>query len=375
MKKIKIIITILVMLLTCGMFSSCTEKDMDLEITKKIKQLDVNNRVIINELEKTSPLTEIKDQTQDNIIFEYINLNELALNKQEEILIARIYYYKNDVFNSDVLTIYPNTKLDIKKEIINFCEDRFDFIKKEETKENKLFTPVLSSYQKTIFKPYGYMENSFTTKKYRPNDDTTLYLVEATSEFTPGRGVNASEKTKYNDNTMTKSGFVHVNAKRYVKTNNKNQKLYGGLTCIKDTWPQTSNGTTEIRSTFSPNLCFGYSYLNGFSLKYSQLPGVVGIGDQIDYAYSKPYTKNFPKLSNQHDPEDYNKYQWSFICNDENSTQSRFTLNTGYMFEMNNTGHDFLGEGQFTLEFNLRMQVITNGKLNTFNNTFVINWE
>ncbi len=52
-----------------------------------------------------------------------------------------------------------------------------------------------------------------------------------------------------------------------------------------------------------------------------------------------------------------NEYQWSFQYADGKNGDETVHLRTGYMFEMSNTNHSLIGEGQFGLEYNFRMKV------------------
>ncbi len=100
--------------------------------------------------------------------------------------------------------------------------------------------------------------------------------------------------------------------------------------------------------------------------KVSFVPGQIAqdLGDNsyddyvnINYGYSKTYTKTNPALSAQKDPIEKEKYTWMYKYDEfENET---YHLNIGYMFEMNNFNHD-LFEGDLALIFDYEFTVKEN---------------
>lgn len=138
-----------------------------------------------------------------------------------------------------------------------------------------------------------------------------------------------------------------------------------------------------ISSTYNGNTTIGNSYKNGFSLDNISIENQSEYGVNIGYAYSKAYTNQEPRLSTQHDADNYNKYQWSFQYEDCVNGEETFHLKTGYMFEMNNSGHGLNGEGQFGLKYRFSMQVASCSKFlfwwnrsiqSPFNGFLDVNW-
>ena len=319
------------------------------------------DNIVISLFNQNGTVKEISEKIENNILFEYIPYDQLVLENNSEKNVAKLYYNKNGTFYEDTLSTYSNNQDEIEKEIIDFFEQRMIFIQQNEYKSTRdvstdLFTFVTSGYKRIVKKPYGYMDHTYTIKKYRVNDATSLYIVETDSEFVPGQIAYNNGDTSYDSKMRNNFGYVHLIANQAVEELDQSTIHYGATPYFKDAWPVNSPGTISISSTVNVGLNLGYSFTNGFSLDNISVENQSSIGANIGYSYSKTYTNQEPKLSTQHG-SNYNEYQWSFQYADGKNGDETVHLRTGYMFEMSNTNHSLIGEGQFALEYNFRMKV------------------
>lgn len=380
MKKIITVITIIaISMWLFNLMSVSAINNAPLDMSKFEK-----DNVLVGTFNKNGSSKEIAETLGDNILFEYQPFSSLSLNDSCEKEIAKMYYYKNDIFYNDTLSTYSTDEKEISKEINEFYNDRVEFIKKEENNvlsdntDSSLFTHVTSGYKRVVAKPYGYMDHSYVVKKYRANNVSSLYIVETDSDFVPGSVAYKNGDTSYNKNMNNYFGYIHLVANQAKEELDQSSIRYGGIPRIKDAWPLNSAGTITIASTYSIGLSLGYSFKNGFSLDDISVENQYNVGANIGYSYSKSYTNQEPRLSTQHDSNNYEKYQWSYQYAQSKNGNETFHLRTGYMFEMNNSGHSLLGEGQFGLEYQFRMQVdkktLFGGVQNPFDGFLYVNW-
>lgn len=342
------------------------------------------DNVLVGTINKKVSSKEIADTLGSEILFEYQPFDNLSLNDSSGKEVAKMYYYKEGTFHNDILSTYSTSETEITKEINEFYNDRMEYIKEEKSNvlssslDNDLFTYVTSGYERVVSKPYGYMDHSYTIKKYRVNEVSSLYIVETDSEYVPGSIAYANNDTSYNKNMYNYAGYIHLVANQAKVELDQSFIRYGGIPYIKDAWPLNSPGTITISSTYSAGLSLGYSFKNGFSLEDSSVGSQYDVGLNIGYSYSKAYTNQEPRLSSQHDSNRYDKYQWSYQYADKKNGRETFHLRTGYMFEMNNHGHGLLDEGQFGLEYRFRMQVLKktlgNPIQDPFDGFLYVNW-
>lgn len=359
MKKIITIITIMAIGMWLFSLNSVSASSSSLLNTSRFEK----DNVLVGTINKKVNPKEIAGTLGNKILFEYQPFDNLSLNDSSEKEVANIYYYKEGTFHKDTLSTYSTNETEITKEISEFYNDRMEYIKEEKNSvltssvNSELFTYVTSGYRRVVSKPYGYMDHSYTVKKYRVNDVTSLYIVETNSEYVPGMIAYANNDTSYDQDMYNYSGYIHLVANQAKEELDQSSIRYGGIPHIKDAWPVNSPGTITISSTYSVGLNLGYSFKNGFSLDNISVESQYDVGLNISYSYSKAYTNQEPRLSAQHDSNNYEKYQWSYQYVAAENGGETFHLRTGYMFEMNNYGHDLLGEGQFGLEYRFRMQV------------------
>ncbi len=360
MKKIIIV----VMALFCGIFLAsftqvCALSNDNVETFISLSNRD--NVVLHNTIEANVNPKDIASSLGDEILFEYQPYSEIAFAKDGQKVTAKMYYYKGETFYMDSLETVSTEKTEIEKEIYQFYEDRLSFIDEKNinnvSETSPLFVDVLNGYKRLVFKPYGYLDNSFVVKKYRANDVSSLYSVETNTDFIPGYVANANGDTSYNGNMRNYFGFVHLEVAQAVNEYSQSTIYYGGIPHFKDAWPVNSPGTISISSTYNAGMNLGYSFTNGFSLDNVSIENQHDYGLNIGYAYSKNYTNQEPSISTQHGSDIYNEYQWSYQYADGRNGDETYHLSTGYLFEMNNSGHTLIGEDNFVLKYNFRFRV------------------
>ena len=316
-------------------------------------------KVEVNAAQKISFSTKIEkiNLTYENVKIEKYNsdvdnIKQIAFNLNSKMLLK--YKEVNSILNDTS----EADKEAIETEIIDFYEERINYANElNENETSELFQYVTSGHERIVKKPYGYMDHSYTVKKYRASDISSLYIVETNSDFVPGIVAYLNGDSSYGYNIHTMYGYMHLNATQAVDEIDQSTKYYGGIPCFKDAWPVNVPGKISISSSYNYGVSYGCSFKNGFSLDNFSLEHDDSKGKNIEYSYLKTYTTDEPRLTTQHDSNDYNKYQWTLIYNDPNNGCETSHLSTGYMFEMNNSGHEMVGEGQFGLHYDFLMNV------------------
>lgn len=175
--------------------------------------------------------------------------------------------------------------------------------------------------------------------------------------FTPGKMASDNNSEGYG-NWYNSGGYVHLKASRAAKEVGYNQYRYGGTPVFKDAYPVNKPGQITITSTYSAGLELGYSFTNGFSLDNITYEENTNLGLNIGYSYSKSYTNTEPALSAQKNAEDTEKFEWKYTYNTPRNETHHLYM--GYLFEMNNTGHD-LFEGDLAFRYDYEMSVSDKG--------------
>ena len=280
-------------------------------------------------------------------IFYDLDLSD-NLNNSYEIMQnnAVVYYYKNNIphissyISSSIEEEYlindiENYVNEILSKIDN--EDAFshtptDFLQSSiYTTGNEVFEPLYAGSFRKEEKPYGYIDCDYVVKKCVSSDVKNLYITQATFSFTPRKMAKDSGNTGYG-NWYNSTGYVKVKASGAEGEVGTDQVLNGGTAVFMDAYPITSPQNPPITSS---------SY--------------------------RPYKLPTYLLSAQKDPKDTEKYTWLYTCTYPQSDAYR--LNVGYMFEMNNSGHELL-EGKVVLSFEYNMTVNNNRRLFNQTNTF-----
>lgn len=302
-----------------------------------IEEIVEENNIVIygNYTDFDSSLLYSLTHSKDKIcIFYDLDLTD-NLSNSHEIMCnnAVIYYYKDDVphIHSYISNSAEAQELieDINSYVnevlleINDESDRSDIstafsqYSMYTSGDESFITIHRGSFRKEE-KPYGYIDCDYVVQKCVSSDVKNLYITQATFSFTPGKMAKDSGNTGYG-NWYNSTGYVKVKASAAEGEVGTDQVLNGGTAVFKDAYPITSPQNPPITSS---------SY--------------------------RPYQLPTYLLSAQKDSKDTEKYTWLYTCTYPQSDAYR--LNVGYMFEMNNSGHDLL-EGDVALRFEYQMTV------------------
>lgn len=337
-----------------------------------IEEIVEENNIVIygNYTDFDSSLLYSLTHSKDKIcIFYDLDLTD-NLSNSHEIMCnnAVIYYYKDDVphIHSYISNSAEAQELieDINSYVnevlleINDESDRSDISTAFSqysmyTSGDESFITIHSGSFRKEEKPYGYIEGNYFVKKYRASDVSSLYIVETHFYFTPGKIANDLGNKSFED-WFNGSGYAKVKPSRASNEVGYNQVRYGGTPVFKDAYPINNPGIITISSSYGKGNTLGYSYTNGFSLDNVNVGSGGNTSQNTTYEYSKSYQGTESALSAQKDPADVEKFTWLFTY--DTPRNETHHLLTGYMFEMNNSGHDLL-EGDVALRFEYQMTV------------------
>lgn len=311
----------------------------------------------------------LSDKTKICIFYDLNLFNNT--NSNHEILRNNIvvYYYKDDIPSVNSFKSSTRDIVLLIDEISNFLNEKIEHIRNLNTtnlipsaayaesssnSDTPIFKEVYNGSFRETGKPYGYIDCNYSVKKYRANNVSSLYLLESQIAFTPGKIASTLNGSGYESKWQNSGGYVKVHALRAQYEVGYNQTRYGGTPVFKDAYPVNSPGQISIASTYNVGINLGYSFKNGFSLDNISIESNQSIGLNISYGYSKTYTNVEPALSAQKDPNDLQTYTWVYsYASARNETNN---MNIGYMFEMNNYGHD-LFEGELAFKYEYEMTV------------------
>lgn len=321
-------------------------------------------------------LNEIKDNINEkNLVIYFINKNNnnqiLDFNDTNAII-----YFKNKEgkIEKTSLEVDSNDENKIKKEILDFIFDfslyiqstiydthnkvELDMVYSTNNTYGHFETIYYSSYpDRRIVNPeYGYIVISYTVSKYRANITSSLWLIQTKVSFVPGGVARSNGDSTFKD-YKNKAGYLHLEAIQPVEEISQEYKFKGGIPYLKDAFPVNQPGIVSINSSFNIGLTLGYSFTDGFSTS-GQTSSIGGsYGANIGFGYSKSYQNSEPLLSAQQAPYDFNTFQWNYTYDSKRDGQKLTNhLNTGYIFEQNNSGH-YLGENDIAFKYDLELEM------------------
>lgn len=290
-----------------------------------------------------------------------------------------VYYYKNNIPYVHSYISNATEPQDLMRDINNFVNESLIKLHSEnvfldatavstydiESEETQVFEVLYAGSFREEEKPYGYIDCDFVIRKYRANDVSSLYLVESHISFTPGKVARNLSNSNY-DKWYNSSGFVKIKATRASNEVGYNQVRYGGTPIYKDAFPVNSPGVVSITSSYTSGLNLGYSNTTGFSLDNISIENENSGSGSISHSYNKSFQTQEPSFSAQKDPSDAEKYTWIYSYSDPREETNHLFF--GYMFEMNNHGHD-LREGDVALQYEYQMPV-DNNRIFILNKTY-----
>lgn len=315
----------------------------------------------------------ISDQSKIHIFYD----NDLDDNIEVGLPVltnnACIYYYKNGVRHIDTFSSNESNLETRFSEIKEFIVDKIKKIYSTTSRydsNTQIFSTLYSGTMRHNEKPYGYIDIDWTVKKYRASDISSLYIVESHAAFTPGIVAMANDSSGYLA-WKNLSGYLHITPRRAQFDVGYGQTRYGGTPIFKDAYPLNNPGTITIASTYNVGTTLGYSYKNGFSLDNISVGQNTDLGLNISYSYNKAYTTTEPALSAQKNASNPQAYEWLYTYNTARSETNH--LVTGYMFEMNNKGHD-LFEGDLSFRYDYKMTVKHNNSTKSFSYYYIVEY-
>ena len=306
-------------------------------------------------------LKQITENAEKISIFYDLDVSD---NENDNLEIMRnnavVYYYKNGIphvhsfksATSDFAVLIEEIEDFVNEKIGLAVENAADGVEIA-SMDDVSFSTLYSGSFREVGKPYGYIDCDYVVSKYRANDVSSLYLIESHVAFTPGQmalDMNSSGYGPYYNAT----GFVKLKALRAENEVGYNQTRYGGTPVWKDAYPVNSPGKVTITSSYTTGFSLGYSFVNGFSADNVSQSTNTNMGANISYSYSKAYSNTEPHLSAQKNAEDSQQYEWKYTYSGPMNETHHMYL--GYMFEMNNGGHDLL-EGDLAFRYDYEMTV------------------
>lgn len=288
---------------------------------------------------------------------------------------ACIYYYKNDILHVDTFLSNEHNENLRFLEIKTYIAEKVNKILSDVSSysndtPSQTFSTLYSGSMRQNKKPYGYIDIDWTVQKYRANNISSLYLVESHAAFTPGIVAMANDSSGYST-WKNLSGYLHIIPRVARFDVDRGLIRYGGTPVFKDAYPLNNPGTITISSTYNVGATLGYSFKNGFSLDNISIGQDTNLGLNISYSYNKSYTTTEPALSAQKSASNPQAYEWLYTYNTARAETNH--LITGYMFELNNKGHDLL-EGDLAFIYEYKMNVQMGKNIQSFTNEYIVEY-
>lgn len=288
-----------------------------------------------------------------------------------------VSYYVGDIYHNDFYNSNETNLPQLKEDINSFINEKISkaLRSKKEAELLELETTSLASESdvkmETIYqnsfrveeKPFGFVDIDYTANKARVSDESSLWLIETKSAFTPGITATQLGMNSYNEYYNARQ-YLKIVAYQPMNEVGYNQIRYGGKPKFKEAYPKNVPEKITIVSSYSNNAHIGFSTENGLE-----------IGGGIAFGYEQAYETTEPALSAQRDPDDFTKYTWLYNYHAPRNETNHIT--NGYIFEQNNDGHDlFENDIAFNIEFKFWVTPLGNryleeSQLESFNKTKV----
>lgn len=218
------------------------------------------------------------------------------------------------------------------------------------------------SAQKCLDNPdgYAYYLNSVYKSPYTNASD--LYLLREQIWFTPGYaarndGTNPN-RDYYNSGAMLGKGTVGVTLKKY-----ESGDAHGGDVAIKSFWPQSSNVSTTVTSSFGTTLSgsLGFSQSAGAEIgdgaKITVSKGQSsGVGLSFTWSKSTSSLVEDPMVSSQYSPSTNLGVTWNYEVNGKDTAgKLTYAFDCFVLFEMSRS-YANCGSSAFQFVFSLATQ-------------------
>lgn len=192
---------------------------------------------------------------------------------------------------------------------------------------------------KAIESSDGYLYLDVSLYKSPYTEKSNLYILNTEATFTPGVVALANGSKQSNGESFVQaylsSGFLHVEIKQAY---NEGWRKSGAI-AIKECWPQSSNVSTTISSSFGSTLSEEFSIDGGVEIGNGGFVGKGGVGYSTSLSFS--FQKNLssltsdPVLSHQRDPQNANNLQWSYrVLKNAVAGSISYVIDSYVIFEM-----------------------------------------
>ncbi|MBO8427883.1 MAG: hypothetical protein IAC58_05000 [Firmicutes bacterium] len=210
---------------------------------------------------------------------------------------------------------------------------------------------------KLIDFPDAYVYVNYNVKKFRYTENSDLYLLNVSAEFTPGvvakaNGEHTSAGEDYKKYYLN-TGYLHVAVSQFEDDGNK-----GGSITPKAYWPSSNSVTTTFTSTYGISLAFSSSLESGIELSPESLL-TISVGSKnetsltLHYEESTSSTTDDPKLSSQTSSNNPMERQRSYSVQGYKTAGAiTYPINSYYLFEMSKT--DYYRRDVFNIEIEVQ---------------------
>ena len=185
---------------------------------------------------------------------------------------------------------------------------------------------------------YGYAYITFDISRALYTENSRLYLVHVTADYTPGYIAYRNGETylgteEYNKNSHLSEGYLKLSVK------NTNQPNYCNVNS-KAMWPKSDTFTTTITSEFGFNATFSNDLINGIEIGNGgnlSASAEAGSGTSLSFSFikEKSTVSDDPYLSAQYSSGDNLTAIWNFEVRNHNPVgRATYTLDVFYLLEV-----------------------------------------
>lgn len=202
----------------------------------------------------------------------------------------------------------------------------------------------------------GYVYYNMDVYKLPYTSKSNLYLIHVITDWTPGYIAYKNTNTKYDESRSLSKGYVHLTLERY---SDEDKSAYGSKITPKAMWPLSSNVETTITSSYGLSLMSNNGLEKGLNLGEGgsiSLNKTSSNSTALTFSYNKSQssTADDPWLSSQTNSENVLEAQWYFeIQNKEIAGRITYTLETYYLFEMDNYSYINANKDAFILNYSV----------------------
>ena len=213
---------------------------------------------------------------------------------------------------------------------------------------------------KTLEYDDGYVYATLSVYRAPFTEKSNLYLLNAAVQFTPGHVAILNDNTQSNGEPFADSylgaGFFHIRLAEVNEGWRHSSKLK-----IKQCWPQSSDVSTTISSSFGSELSLGFSKGGKISMNNGGSLGFEGdvsssLGLSFSFSKSKSSLVDDPSLSEQWTNEDSKEVERSFeTLYPKVAGSLTYSLDANILFEMDESANG-MSDDAFYCQFTTMKQ-------------------